>query len=118
MTGSWTRTSPASTSAEAGRPTASVIVLNYNGGRHLDACLVALGRQELEGGFEVVLVDNGSSDGSVDQARRDHAWVRVVEAGRNLGFAAANNLGFRVATGHHLVLLNNDTRVRRGWLPA
>jgi GT2 family glycosyltransferase len=95
-----------------------VVVVNYNGERHLDACLEALRRQELDGGFEVMLVDNGSSDASIERTRRDHAWVRVIEVGRNLGFAAANNRGFRAAAGRYVVLLNNDTRVRPGWLAA
>jgi GT2 family glycosyltransferase len=95
-----------------------VVVVNYNGERYLSACLEALGRQELDGGFEVVLVDNGSSDGSIETARRDHAWARVIETGRNLGFAAGNNVGFRAAAGRYIVLLNSDTRVRPGWLAA
>ncbi len=101
-----------------GRARASVVVLNYNGRRHLDACLEALLAQRLAGGFEVLVVDNGSSDGSVEHLRRHWPRVRLVEAGTNLGFAAGNNLGIRHAGGDHVVLLNNDTRVRPGWLEA
>jgi GT2 family glycosyltransferase len=99
-------------------PRASVVILNYNGCRYLDTCLRAVLDQKLEGGFEVVLVDNASSDGSVEHVRSSWPAVRVVEAAANLGFAAGNNLGIGQARGLHVVLLNNDTRVRRGWLSA
>jgi GT2 family glycosyltransferase len=95
-----------------------VIVLNYNGRRYLDACLESLSAQELDGGFEVLLVDNASADGSAAHVRRDYPSVRVIESPANLGFAGGNNLGIERARGEHLVLLNNDTRVRSGWLRA
>jgi GT2 family glycosyltransferase len=97
---------------------ASVIVLNYNGLRYLDVCFAALREQHLSGGFEIIMVDNASTDGSVEHVLGRHPEVRVVEAGTNLGFAAGNNLGMDQAMGTHLVLLNNDTRPRPGWLEA
>lgn len=97
---------------------ASVVIVNYNGRRFLDRCLDALAAQEVPGGFEVIVVDNASSDGSADHLRSRHPGVRVVEPGVNLGFAGGNNAGIREARGRHLVLLNNDTRVRPGWLRA
>jgi GT2 family glycosyltransferase len=100
------------------RPAASVIILNWNGRRFLDTCLTGVLAQELPGGYEVVLVDNASTDGSPDYVRTSFPRVRVVEAKGNLGFAGGNNLGFREARGRHLVLLNNDTGVRPGWLQA
>ena len=92
--------------------------MNRDGLRFLDACLSASLDQEVDGGHEVLLVDNGSSDGSAEHVRQRHQRVRVIEAGRNLGFAAGNNLGIREARGELVVLLNNDTRVRPGWLQA
>ena len=97
---------------------ASVVVLNYNGVRYLDTCIEALLAQELDAGFEIIVVDNQSSDGSVAHLRERWPQVRVVVAGSNLGFAGGNNLGMREAGGEHVVLLNNDTRVRPGWLGA
>jgi GT2 family glycosyltransferase len=97
---------------------ASVVVVNFNGQHFLERCLAALLEQELEEPFEVLLVDNGSSDESVAFVRRRFPTVQVIEAQRNLGFAGGNNLGMRAAQGRHIVLLNNDTQVRAGWLKA
>jgi hypothetical protein len=101
-----------------GRPTASVILVNYNGLRYLDPCLEALRGQDFDGGFDVTLIDNASTDGSVDHMRRHHRWVRLITASRNLGFAPATDLALRSVAGEHLVLLNNDTEVHPGWLAA
>ena len=99
-------------------PTASVVVINWNGKRYLDACFEALMAQEVEGGFEVILADNDSSDGSREHTSERWRDVRVLNTGGNLGFAGGNNAGIRAATGRFVVLLNNDTRVRPGWLAA
>ena len=108
----------ASRSSSGHAPTVSVVILNYNGFQFLDDCLEALQGQEVDGGFETIFVDNASSDGSAKHVRERYPWVRVVDAGTNLGFAAGNNLGFSVARGRHIVMLNNDTKVRPGWLKA
>jgi GT2 family glycosyltransferase len=110
--------SSASAPADRPRPKASVIVVNLNGLRYLDTCFEALLDQDLEGGFEALLVDNGSSDQSVDHVRSRWPQVRIHESRTNLGFAGGNNLGIREARGENVVLLNNDTRVRPGWLQA
>ena len=93
-------------------------MLNRDGRPFLDGCLGAVLAQELHGEVEVLLVDNGSTDGSADHVRQRWPEVRLLEAGRNLGFTGGNNLGLREARGRHLVLLNNDTRPRPGWLAA
>lgn len=103
---------------EPRNPEATVIVINWNGLRYLETCFESLLAQKVDGGFETMLLDNGSSDGSAQYVRECWPAVRVVESGRNLGFAAGNNLGMRAARGRHLVLLNADTKVQQGWLEA
>ncbi|MDI6896843.1 glycosyltransferase family 2 protein [Methanocella conradii] len=95
----------------------SVIVVNYNGRAFLDKCLGSLRRQSYPS-MEVLLVDNGSSDGSVEFARKKYPEVKVIENGENLGFAKANNVGIRAARGELVATLNNDTEASPGWLEA
>lgn len=97
-------------------PRISVIVLNYNGRRWLEPCLAALAAQTDAPRFETLLVDNGSSDGSMSLVVTRFPSVRVVDNGRNLGFAGGNNAGARAARGDTLVFLNNDTIPAPDWL--
>lgn len=96
---------------------ASVIVLSWNGMDHLNDCLDAVYRQDFSA-FELIVVDNGSSDGSADFVASHYPAARLLRLERNLGFAAGNNRGLRVASGEVLVLLNQDTVVHPGWLRA
>jgi GT2 family glycosyltransferase len=100
-----------------GMPMASVIVVNYNGKQYLKRCLDALLGQTYPS-LEIILVDNGSSDGSVEFARACYPTVMVIENGENLGFAIANNIGIRIARGEFIATLNNDTEVMPGWIEA
>jgi len=93
----------------------SVIIVNWNGLKHLPDCLESLARQSFRD-FEVVLVDNGSSDGSLSYLRESHPWVKLVPLPENRGFAGGNNAGLREAKGEYLVTLNNDTKVEAGFL--
>jgi GT2 family glycosyltransferase len=68
--------------------------------------------------FEVILVDNGSSDGSAAYVTANYPSVKVVESGENCGFARGNNLGIRAARGELIATLNNDTEATPGWLEA
>lgn len=88
----------------------SVIVVNYNGMALLEDCLSSLAAQTYRY-FEVILVDNGSTDGSVAQAAALMPDLRVLALRENLGFAGGNNEGIRQARGAFIVLLNNDTQL-------
>jgi hypothetical protein len=93
----------------------SVVVVNWNAGEALTACLASV-VPELAAADEVVLVDNASADGSLAAARARHPDVRVVETGGNLGFAGGANRGAGVARGDVLVFLNPDARLLPGAL--
>lgn len=89
-------------------PLVSLIVANWNGIRYLENCLTSLTYQSYPS-TEVVFVDNGSIDGSVAYVKDRFPNVKVIELPRNLGFAEANNVGFRTALGEFIILVNNDT---------
>lgn len=98
-------------------PDVSVIIVTWNGLRHLDACLRAVAAQEGVSA-ETILADNGSTDGTVEFVRQRFPWVRVLALERNDGFAAGNNAGVRLARGRFVALLNNDTVPAPTWLAA
>ncbi len=98
-------------------PLVSVVIPNWNGAHHLPACLDSLARQRYRR-FEVIVVDNGSTDGSLALLTRDYPHVRLVPLGENRGFAPACNAGIRAARGEIIALLNNDTEADPGWLEA
>ena len=95
-------------------PTVRVIIVNFNGGGFLDRCVERLRAQ---GGvsWECVIVDNGSTDGSLDGLELDDRF-ELIQAGENLGFAAANNLGAAGAETRWIACLNPDAYARDGWL--
>jgi GT2 family glycosyltransferase len=96
-------------------PLVTTVVVNYQGREFLHPCLESLARQTLRD-RETIVVDNGSTDGSLELLGREFPSVRVVELGRNLGFAAAVNRGAGLARGQYLALLNNDARAEDDWL--
>ncbi|HEY2787607.1 MAG TPA: glycosyltransferase family 2 protein [Fimbriiglobus sp.] len=96
---------------------ASVLIVNFNGARHIARCLSGLEHQTLPRyRFEVVVVDNASKDGSADVVAKEFPWVRLVRSKKNLGFASGNNLALSYARGPMIVLLNNDTVPDPYWL--
>jgi GT2 family glycosyltransferase len=100
-------------------PLISVIIVNYNGLRFLENCLASLKKQTYPcAKYEVIVVDNGSADDSIAFIRNNSPEVKIIEAQKNLGFAAGNNLGFKHAKGDFFALLNNDTEVPENWLSA
>jgi GT2 family glycosyltransferase len=96
-------------------PLVSIVIVTWNGRQHLDACLSAVAAQAGVS-YETILVDNGSTDGSLDYIREVYPWVRFVSLAQNVGFAAGNNAGVREARGRLIALLNNDTAVAPDWL--
>ena len=83
-------------------PLISVVVVNFNGKKFLDDCLSSLARQTFRD-FEMILVDNGSSDGSAEYVRERYPSVILVESGTNLGFAGGSKRGDpRCTRGVHL----------------
>jgi GT2 family glycosyltransferase len=101
------------------RPNAGIVVVTHDNLAFTRLCLQSVLANTGGGGFELIVVDNGSGDGTAAYlarlAERD-ARVRVLLNGANLGFAPACNQGLALAGGDHLILLNNDTLVPPGWL--
>ncbi len=89
------------------RPRVSVIVLNYNGASSIEKCLGSIFAQSYAPS-EIILVDNNSSDGSADAARRSFPDLKVIRNSENLGFAEGNNVGIRKSQGDLVLLANND----------
>lgn len=96
---------------------AAVIIANWNGAHHLRVCLQSL-RQQTHPQFEVLVVDNGSSDGSLEMLAREFPEVRVLALSENYGFVVASNHGAALTQADVLVMLNNDTEVEPQWLEA
>ena len=95
--------------------TASVVIPNWNGRNFLAPCLDALERQT-RSDFEVIVVDNASTDDSVELVESRFPLVQVIRLPENRGFAAAMNEGIRRAPGPYVAFLNNDTEPQPEWL--
>lgn len=92
-------------------PVASVIIVSYNTCDVLRDCLNSLYIASGEHAVEVIVIDNASRDDSADMVEQAFPQVKLVRSTTNLGFAAANNVGFRLATGRYIVLLNPDAQL-------
>jgi GT2 family glycosyltransferase/glycosyltransferase involved in cell wall biosynthesis len=109
---------PRASESPDSRPPVSVIVVNWNGREHLEPCLSSLlASRYPEDRLEIVLVDNGSTDGSLDLVRARFPRVRPVALPENRGFTGGNVAGVEAATGDVLVFLNNDMRVEPEAVP-
>jgi GT2 family glycosyltransferase len=93
----------------------SVIIPNWNGKRFLADCLNSLASQTYPS-LEIVVVDNGSTDGSVELLKTSYPWVKLIGFDHNTGFSVAVNAGIRQSNGKFVALLNNDTVVDSDWL--
>ena len=89
----------------------SVVIPNFNGIAFLDSVLASLEGQTLNN-FEVILVDNGSTDGSCSFVTANYPWVHLIELSEKFGFCGAVNAGIRAAKAPYVLLLNNDTEVK------
>jgi len=99
-------------------PRLSIVIVTYNSQAHIDACLASIAGHTPRVDQEIVVVDNASTDGTTALVRERWPSVRVTDAGGNVGFARANNIGIRQTSGELVLLLNPDTRVRPGALTA
>jgi len=89
----------------------SIIIVNWNTRDILRNCLLSIYEQTKEIYFEVIVVDNASTDGSVEMVKKDFPQVILIENTENRGFAAANNQSIAVAKGRYVLLLNSDTLI-------
>ena len=96
-------------------PLISIIIPNLDGMKYLPACLASIQKQTFRE-FEVIIIENGSKDGSVDFIRTGFPEATIIENEKNQGFAMANNQGIMNAKGKYIATLNNDTETDKDWL--
>ena len=92
----------------------SIVIVSYNASEVLHDCLVSIFENTKDTTYEVVVVDNGSVDGSPDMVEDIFPEVNLLRNDKNLGFSRANNKGYRHSRGKHLLFLNSDTLVLDG----
>eukprot|EP01137_Pigoraptor_chileana_P021378 Opistho-2@84990 len=102
---------------ENNEPTITVVVVNYNGGEFIKRCLESLARQTFRD-FETILVDNASTDGSLDSLGAHPERITILREELNHGFAAANNLAVSRSRARWIALLNPDAEAECDWLEA
>lgn len=96
---------------ESRYPPLSVVIVSWNAKDFLAECLLSLFQHDYPGLLEVVVVDNGSEDGSVELVEMQYPHVKMISNGENLGFAKANNIGIRQCCGKYIALINSDVHV-------
>ena len=94
----------------------SIVILNYNTKDLLKDCLLSLDKVKNEVSFEVIVTDNGSTDGSQEMLKKDFSWVKLIENNANLGFAVGNNKAKDYCKAENVLFLNSDTIVHKGTL--
>lgn len=102
-------------------PLVSIIILNWNGMEYLKKCLDAVLGQDYKN-LLVIVVDNGSTDGSIEFINKNYRGVKTISLGRNHGFAEGNNIGIRFALQNkdvkYIAVLNNDTESDKDWVSS
>ena len=100
-------------------PKVSIIIVNWDGKKHLKECLTSIFNQTYDN-YEVIFVDNGSTDGSVEFVEKNYSQVKLIKLDENYGFAEGNNIGIKKAFKDEMVkyiaTVNNDTKTDRHWL--
>lgn len=89
----------------------SIICVNWNSADYLRECIASVYEHTCDLTFEIIVVDNGSTQEGVDALKEHFPKVTIIKSAKNLGFAGANNLGFRHSTGAYVLLLNPDTKL-------
>lgn len=87
----------------------SLIIINWNSTAYLRECIASIYVHTIGVAFEIIVVDNASPDGDVDVLKEQFPGIILIKSPNNVGFARANNLGFKASTGRYVVLLNPDT---------
>lgn len=95
----------------------SVIIVNWNKKELLDNCLKSLLAQTHKD-FEIIVVDNGSTDGSAELVKKVYPQARLICLAENKGFSIGNNIGIKSSAGEYIALLNNDMEARPEWLQS
>lgn len=93
----------------------SIIIVSWNGKQFLKRCFSSLSKQHYST-IEIIFVDNASTDDSVEYIRSNYPKVRIIVNKKNVGFAEANNIGYRASRGEYVLFLNNDTEVTKNFL--
>ena len=96
-------------------PKVSIIIVNYNGKELLQKCLDSLLNVKYDN-FEIILVDNNSTDGTVEFITKNHPSIILIKLDSNKGFAEPNNIAAKIAKGEYLLFLNNDTVVTHNFI--
>lgn len=94
----------------------SIIIVNYNDERYLKECLYSVYAETKRSSFEIIFIDNHSSDNSVGLVAKHFPDVKIIKNSSNLGFCRANNQGMKIYQGKYALLLNTDTVVKDGAL--
>lgn len=94
----------------------SIVIVNWNTKELLNQCIESIKKNTEKIQYEIIVVDNASSDGSVSFIKENHPDVQIIENKKNLGFAAANNIGIRKCKGKFICLSNSDIKVLKGSL--
>jgi GT2 family glycosyltransferase len=98
-------------------PKISIVIVNLNGKQNLIKCFVSILKLNYpKDKIEVIVVDNGSTDGSTDLIKNKFGWIKLLKNAKNEGFAKPSNAGARAASGEYVAFLNNDMMVTRNWL--